>query len=123
LGHVVSFEFANAEAIGHADLIDIYTELRELSVSVRMSLLPRTDRYLAETAAYLILVKLQPTTEHYPSERDSSLYIRYQQREFLVDLPSELSSSVPRHTMIPPALPKSVCYPQKTRFFLIGTRN
>lgn len=61
----------NAEAIGHTDLIDIYTKLRALSVSVRTPLSARTDRYLAETAAYLIPLKLQPATEQDPSERES----------------------------------------------------
>jgi hypothetical protein len=87
----------NAEAIGHADLIEVHAKLKELSVSVRTPLSARTDRYLAETAAHLIPLKLQPATERDPSGRDSALDIRYQQHEFLVDPPGELSNSGPRH--------------------------
>jgi hypothetical protein len=53
----------NAEAIGHADLIDVHIMLRELSVGVRTPLSARTDRYLVETAVYLIPLKLQSTIE------------------------------------------------------------
>ena len=87
----------NAEAIGHADLLDVHVKLKELSVNVRTPLSARTDRYLAETAAYLIPLKLYTATEQDPSERESSLDTRYQQHEFLVDRPGELSNSVPRH--------------------------
>jgi len=59
----------NAEAIGQPDLIGIHAKLRELSVSVRTPISARTDRYLAETAAYLIPIKLQPTTEQDLSDR------------------------------------------------------
>lgn len=87
----------NTEAIGHSDLMDIHARLRDVSASVRTPLSARTDRYLAETAAYLIPVAIKPGTEHISSERSSSLDVRYHQRELLIDLPGELSSLYPRH--------------------------
>jgi Zinc finger C-x8-C-x5-C-x3-H type (and similar) len=89
----------SSEAIGHTDLLDVHVKLKELSrsVKVRTPLSAQTDRYLAQTAARLLPPKLHPGTEQDPSERESSLDIRYQQHEFLVDLPGELSNSVPRH--------------------------
>jgi Zinc finger C-x8-C-x5-C-x3-H type (and similar) len=87
----------NADAIGHVDLLNVHAKLKQLSVSVRTPLSARTDRYLAETAARLIPPKLQPMTKQGPLERESSLDIRYQQHEFLVDRPGELSNSAPRH--------------------------
>ena len=87
----------NTDAIGHGDLMDIHARLRDVSAIVRTPLSARTDRYLAETAAYLIPVTIKLGTEQILSEHSSSLGVRYQQRELLIDLPGELSNLYPRH--------------------------
>ena len=87
----------NTDAIGHGDLMDIHARLRDVAASVRTPLSARTDRYLAETAAYLIPVTIKPGTEQISSEHGSSLDVRYHQRQLLIDLPGELSNLYPRH--------------------------
>lgn len=87
----------NTEAIGHGALMDIHGRLKEVSSGVRTPFSARMDRYLAETAAYLIPVKVNTDTELMPFGTDPSVNVRYHQRQFLVDLPGELSTSYPRH--------------------------
>jgi Zinc finger C-x8-C-x5-C-x3-H type (and similar)/RNA-binding, Nab2-type zinc finger len=87
----------NAQAIGHGALIDIHARLRDVSTDVRTPLSARTDRYLAETSACLIPVTIKRASERISSEEGSSLDVRYQQHELLVDLPGELSTLYPRH--------------------------
>jgi len=94
LNYIVRY---NADAIGHSDLIDIHSRLREVSAMVRTPLSPRMDRYLAETAAYLIPVTFTPGTEQLAEGSNGSLNVRYHQRQFLTDLPGELSSTNSRH--------------------------
>jgi hypothetical protein len=86
----------NAEAVGHRDLVDIHGRLKEVSTRVRTPLSARTDRYLAETGAYLIPVTIRGT-EQISSNRTSTSDVRYHQREFLIDLPGELSNLNRRH--------------------------
>jgi hypothetical protein len=88
----------NSDALGHADLLEVYASLMKLATSVRTPLSTNIDRQLAETAAYLIPISINPKNELLHTDSISPLSDYYQQREFLIDLPGELSNLYPRHT-------------------------
>jgi hypothetical protein len=86
----------NSEALGHGDLLEVHTNLMKLSNTIRTPLSTNMDRLLAETAAYLIPISIN--TKNESLHTDGSMSDHYQQREFLIDLPGELSNTYPRHT-------------------------
>jgi len=87
----------NTEAVGQSTLMDLHARLKEISTGVQTPFSARMDRFLAETAAYLIPIKINPMAEPKSSSTDRSLTVRFHQRQLLVDLPGDLSSSYPRH--------------------------
>jgi hypothetical protein len=63
----------------------------KLSNTIRTPLSTNMDRLLAETAAYLIPISIN--TKNESLHTDGSMSDHYQQREFLIDLPGELTNT------------------------------